>query len=71
MILTATQMATLQKVQAAMNHVLPRIEMLEALGQHSPALMERAKELRSRREYLTNLATTALELNRQLGDGKT
>lgn len=68
MILTATQQATLQKVQASMNYVLPKIEFIEGLAAVNPALKERAKELRDRREYLTQLATTALELNRQLGN---
>ena len=67
-VLSATQTATLQKVLAACNNVLPRIEMLEQLGAHSPALLERARELRSRREYLVTLATSALELNRQIKD---
>lgn len=67
MILTAAQLTTLQKVQAAMNQVLPKIEFLEALAQSNPAIRDRAKELRERREYLTQLATSALELNRQMG----
>lgn len=67
MILTAAQQTTLQKVQAATNQVLPKIEFLEALAQSSPALQQRAKELRDRREYLAQLATSALELNRQMG----
>ena len=66
MILSATQVATLQKVQAATNHVLPRIEFLEGLAAVNPALNERVKELRDRREYLAQLATSALALNRQL-----
>ena len=66
MILTAAQVATLQKVQAAANQVLPRIEFLEALAAVNPSLRERAKELRDRREYLTQLSTSALELNRQV-----
>jgi len=69
-VLTPAQRATLQKVLAACNQALPRIEMLEGIGAHSPALMERARELRSRREYLVNIATTALELDRQIS-GKT
>lgn len=67
MILTPTQVATFQKVQAACNQVLPRIEFLESLAAVNPALRERAQELRDRREYLTQLSTSALELNRQLG----
>jgi hypothetical protein len=65
-VLTPAQRATLQKCLAACNQALPRIELLEGLGAHSPALMERARELRSRRDYLVNLATTALELDRQI-----
>lgn len=68
MILTASQAATMQKVQAVANQVLPRIEYLEALAASHPAIRERAAELRGRREYLSNLSTSALELNRQLGD---
>lgn len=67
MILSTAQTATLQKVQAACNQVLPRIEYLEALAGVNPALRERSKELRDRREYLTQLSTSALELNRQVG----
>lgn len=70
MILTATQISTLQKVQAAANQVLPKVEFLEALAASNPAIRERAKEMRDRREYLAQLATTALELNRQLGGQK-
>jgi len=69
-VLTAAQRATLQKVLAACNQALPRIEMLEGIGAHSPALMERARELRSRRDYLVNIATTALELDRQISGSK-
>lgn len=68
MILTNAQVSTLQKVQALCNQALPRIEFLESLAQTHPAIRERVQELRTRRDYLANLATSALELNRQIGD---
>lgn len=67
-VLTAAQRATLQKVMAACNQALPRIELLEGLGAHSQGLADRARELRSRRDYLVNIANTALELDRQIGE---
>ena len=66
MILTNTQIATLQRVKANCNQALPRIEMLEALAAVNPALKPRAEELRAMREYQLQFATTALELDRQL-----
>jgi Zn-dependent protease with chaperone function len=67
MVLSTAQQATLQKIQAAANQALPRIEFLEGLANVHPILKERAKELRDRREYLAQLATAGLELNRQIG----
>lgn len=65
-ILTNAQVATLQRVLSTTNHVLPRIEMLEALGQISPELRSRVGELRTQREYLKSLSDAALEINRQI-----
>jgi hypothetical protein len=66
MILTKPQIATLEKAVATANNVLPRIEFLEALSRSSPLLAERVQELRAKRDYLHQLATSALDLNRQL-----
>jgi len=67
-VLTPAQRATLQKVLAACNQALPRIELLEGMGAHSQGLADRARELRARREYLVNMANTALELDRQISE---
>lgn len=66
MILTKPQIGTLEKAVATANNVLPRIEYLEALAKSSPLLAERVQELRAKRDYLHQLATSALDLNRQL-----
>lgn len=66
-VLNNAQVATLQKALAAMNNVLPRIEMLEAMAQVNPHLQSRVKDLRAQREYLAQFAQTTLEVERQLG----
>lgn len=66
MILTNPQIATLQRVLAACNHVLPRIEMLEQLAAINPTIAQRAAELRAMREYQVQFATAALEIDRQI-----
>lgn len=66
-ILSNAQVATLQKVLAVTNNVLPRLEMLEALANINVAMKARVQELRSQREYLAQLATAALEIERQVG----
>lgn len=70
MILSNTQTATLQRILAACNNVLPRIEMLEALGAINPAIGNRVRELRTQREYQVQLANTTLEVDRQLSARK-
>jgi hypothetical protein len=67
MILTAPQVATLKRALAAANQALPRIEMLEQLGQHSSGIRAAAQELRTKREYIVQLATSTLEIDRQIG----
>lgn len=66
-VLSSAQIATLQRTLATANNVLPRIEMLESLSRINPQLASRVGELRSQREYLVQLATAALEIDRQLG----
>lgn len=66
-VLTNAQIATLQKTLAVTNNVLPRLEMLEALAQINMGMKPRVAELRAQREYLAQLATAALEIERQLG----
>lgn len=66
MILTKAQNAAFQKAKAVANDVLPKIEFIEGLARVNQQMLERAKELRSRREYLVQLADTALELDRSL-----
>lgn len=68
MILSNPQLATLQRVLAACNHALPRIEMLEQVGTINPQMRQRAEELRAQREYQVQLATMLLEINRQAKD---
>lgn len=65
-VLTNAQVAALQRVLATCNQVLPRIEMLEALAAVNPDMRQRVAELRAQREYLVQLATTALEIDRQI-----
>ena len=67
MILTNAQISTLQRVKAACNQVLPRIEMLEQLGHLNATIGQRAAELRAQREYQFQLAESALEIDRQVG----
>lgn len=69
MILTTAQAATLRRVLSSCNNVLPKLEMLEALGASNPSIAQRARELRQQREYMCQLATTALEIDRQVGGG--
>lgn len=66
-VLTNAQVATLQRVLAITNNVLPRLEMLESLANINTAMRPRVHELRTQREYLAQLATAALEIERQLG----
>jgi hypothetical protein len=66
-ILTSAQVAAMQRALSAANQVLPRLEMLEQLAQVNPGLRQRVSELRAQREYLYQLAMTALELDRQVG----
>lgn len=66
-VLSNAQVATLQKVLAVTNNVLPRLEMLESLSKINISMGPRVQELRSQREYLAQLATAALEIERQLG----
>lgn len=66
-ILTKPQIAAFQRAKAVANDVLPKIEFIEGMAKVNGAMQERAKELRARREYLVQLAETALELDRSLG----
>lgn len=66
-VLTNAQVATLQRVLATANNVLPRIEMLEGVARVNTSLTQRVAELRAQREYLVQLATATLEIERQLG----
>lgn len=68
-VLTTAQASAMRRVQAIANDVLPRIEFLEALAGVSPELAARVRDLRTQREYLYNLALTALELDRSIGSG--
>lgn len=70
-VLTSAQVATLQKTLAVTNNVLPRLEMLEALANINMGMKPRVQELRAQREYLAQLATAALEIERQLGGAVT
>lgn len=67
-VLTHPQRATLQKVLAQMNHVLPKIQLLTSVGAGNAALASRAAELEGRRNYLHSLATSALEFERQMAE---
>lgn len=66
MILTRAQIAACEKAQAVANNVEPRILLLEALAKVNPALAPRVEELRAKRNYLSALAETALEFDRQM-----
>lgn len=65
-VLSNAQVATLQRVLAVTNNVLPRLEMLEALANINVSMKPRVQELRAQREYLAQLATAALEIERQI-----
>lgn len=64
--LTRAQISSFEKAIAASNNALARIEMLERLGSINPQLATRAAELRAKRDYLHQLAETALEFNQQM-----
>lgn len=66
MILSNSQIATLQRALANSNHVLPKVEWLAAMAEINTALQQRVRELRAQREYQVSLATTGLEVDRQL-----
>lgn len=66
-VLTTAQVATLQRVLATTNNVFPRIETLQAWAQINPAIASRVADLSTQRDYLAQLATAALEIERQLG----
>lgn len=68
-VLTNPQVATLQRILAITNEVLPKLELLEALAQINGSMAQRVKELRTNREYLVQLATAALEIDRQITPG--
>lgn len=70
-VLTAAQVGTLQRAIAASNQVLPKLEMLEAIAQVNTAAQPRVAELRAKREYAMQLATTILTIERQLGGNVT
>jgi hypothetical protein len=44
--------------------------MLDALAAVNPSLAQRAAEIRAQREYQVQLATTALEVDRQITNAK-
>lgn len=67
MVLTASQIASLQRVISQCNHALPRIELLAALAEVNPMLKGRVNDLKTQREYQVTMANTALEVDRQLG----
>lgn len=69
--LTNPQVATLQRILAISNEVLPKLEMLESLAGINPNLLTRVRELRAQREYLVSLSTAALEIDRQIVPGTT
>ena len=62
-ILTSGQRAALQRAAAAALQLLPKIELLEALGNVSPQWAERAAELRVRRDLLARLAEAGLQFD--------
>lgn len=66
MILSRPQIAAFERAIATSNNVLPKIEMLEELARSNPALAERAKELRTKREFIKQLAESALQFNSSL-----
>lgn len=66
-VLKSAQVATLQRVLATANNVLPALEMLEGVARINTSLTSRVSELRAQREYLVQLATATLEIERQLG----
>lgn len=66
MILTAAQVSAFERAIASSNNVLPKIEILERLGTINPPLAERARQLRTKRDYLYQLSEAALEFNAQV-----
>lgn len=66
-VLSNAQVATLQRALANANHVLAKIEWLERMAEVNTSLRQRVSELRASREYQVSLATTGLEVDRQLG----
>lgn len=70
MILTAAQRRTMERAVAVANEVLPRIEALKALAEVDPSLSQRHEDLRTQRDFLHRLATTALTLDRESSNGR-
>lgn len=63
--LTKPQVSVMERAIAAANNVEPKLQMLEALAAHSPALMERVADLRTKQEFLRRLPETALTIHQQ------
>lgn len=68
MILTPTQVKSLQKCQAVANEVLPQVEWLERMAQAYPPIADRVAQVRLKRDMLATLAESALEADRVLSD---
>lgn len=67
MILSNAQRNAVQRAQAGANDVRPLIEYLEQLGAVDPRIRDRIASLRVDLDYLTLVANTALDLDRNLG----
>lgn len=66
MILTRAQISNFEKAIAQANTVLPKLELLEKLAASNPGLAARVTDLRTKRDYLYQLAESALEFNNQI-----
>jgi hypothetical protein len=63
MILTRAQQSVFERAVAAANNAEPKLQMLEALAAHSPALAERIRDLRAKQDFLRKVAETATQFN--------
>lgn len=64
MILTPSQRRAMERGVATSNAVLPVLDMLRELAEHDPAIKQRHDDLRTQRDFLFNLSSKALQLDR-------
>lgn len=66
--LDAKTRKAMQQALATSNDLLPRLEYLEQVATAYPELTARVAELRAKRDFLSQLASVALEAERILGN---